>query len=203
MTPTRLTLRAGVNRGPAFAGDVGALDAAHVRRHGRHRQPRGAAGRQGGAAAGSSRRRTSSSTRARGSRPRHEPFLVKGKDRPVIAYTVGAPTGVREQAVEQLPLVGREEELARAPRRRSTPRGCGSSSSSRSSASRASASRGSSRSCKTLALGFQQLETRCEAYESSNAFFAVRSLLRPLAGITPEQTPEAAGRAARRRSSRR
>ena len=35
----------GVNRGPAFAGDVGATRAPHVRRHGRHGQPRRAARR--------------------------------------------------------------------------------------------------------------------------------------------------------------
>jgi class 3 adenylate cyclase len=42
-----------------------------------------------------------------------EPFLVKGKREPVIALTVGAPQGVRAGiASSDLPLVGRDEELA-------------------------------------------------------------------------------------------
>ena len=97
-----------------------------------------------------------------------------------------------EQTLEQLPLIGRDEELQALRQAVDAARmrqfqlvelvgepGIGKS--------RLVAE------VRTLALGFQQLETRCDAYESSNAFYAVRSLLRPLAGITPEQDAEAAG----------
>jgi class 3 adenylate cyclase/tetratricopeptide (TPR) repeat protein len=190
-TPTRLTLRAGANRGPAFAGDVGAVTRRTYAVMGDtvNLAARLTGRAEAGAILASADVLERSRTRLETS---HEPFLVKGKDRPVVAYTVGAPAGVREQAVEQLPLVGREDELEAL-------RGA------------VDAARvrqfqlvelvgepgiGKSRliaELKTLALGFQQLETRCEAYESSNAFFSVRSLLRPLAGITPDQTAEAAG----------
>jgi class 3 adenylate cyclase/tetratricopeptide (TPR) repeat protein len=190
-TPTRLTLRAGANRGPAFAGDVGAVTRRTYAVMGDtvNLAARLTGRAEAGAILASADVLERSRTRFETS---HEPFLVKGKDRPVVAYTVGAPAGVREQAVEQLPLVGREDELEAL-------RGA------------VDAARvrqfqlvelvgepgiGKSRliaELKTLALGFQQLETRCEAYESSNAFFSVRSLLRPLAGITPDQTAEAAG----------
>jgi class 3 adenylate cyclase/tetratricopeptide (TPR) repeat protein len=189
--PTRLTLRAGANRGPAFAGDVGAVTR---RTYAVMGDTVNLAARLTGRAEPC--RILASADVLEHSRTRfetsHEPFLVKGKDRPVVAYTVGAPTGVREQAVEQLPLVGREAEVQ----------------SLRTAVDAARMRQfqlvelvgepgiGKSRlvaELRTLALGFQQLETRCEAYESSNAFFAVRSLLRPLAGITPEQTAEAAG----------
>ena len=88
---------------------------------------------------------------------------MKGKERAVTGYRVGAVDrrDARQRALE-LPLVGREAELAAlrdGPRRRAR---AAAASSSSSSASRGSASRASSRSCRRCALGFQQLDARCE-----------------------------------------
>jgi class 3 adenylate cyclase len=188
---TQLELRAGVNRGPAFAGDVGTPS----------RRTYAVMGDTVNLAARLTARAEPATILASAdvlerSRTRfgtsHQPFLVKGKDRPVVAYVVGAPTGVRQQIVEELPLVGRERELQSLRKAVDSARmrqfqlvelvgepGIGKS--------RLVAE------LKTLAAGFQQLDAQCEAYESSRAFSAVRSLLRPLAGITPEQSAEAAG----------
>ena len=194
-TPTRLTLRAGASRGPVFAGDVGAVTRRTYAVMGDtvNLAARLTGRAEPGQILASADVLEHSRTRFETS---HEPFLVKGKDRPVVAYTVGAPTGVREQALEQLPLIGRDEELQALRQAVDAARmrqfqlvelvgepGIGKS--------RLVAE------VRTLALGFQQLETRCEAYESSNAFYAVRSLLRPLAGITPEQARRGGRRAAR------
>ncbi len=43
---------------------------------------------------------------------RLEPFTVKGKSHPVRAGVVGAPTGRRSSADHELPFVGREREVA-------------------------------------------------------------------------------------------
>ena len=92
---TRLTIRAGVNRGPAFCGHW-CREPPGVRGDGRYRESRGSAGRSGGAGAAA----------RDGRRPRslaHEfeseaqPFLMKGKEAAVTAYRVGAITGVREE----------------------------------------------------------------------------------------------------------
>jgi class 3 adenylate cyclase/tetratricopeptide (TPR) repeat protein len=189
--PTRLTLRAGVNRGPAFAGDVGAVSRRTYAVMGDtvNLAARLTARAEPGNILASADVLERSRTRFETS---HQPFLMKGKDRPVVAYTVGAATGVREQAVERLPLVGRNEELDSLRRAVDSARvrqfqlvelvgepGIGKSR--------------LVEELKTLAVGFQHLESRCEAYESSHAFFAVRSLLRPLAGLTPEQTSAEAG----------
>jgi tetratricopeptide (TPR) repeat protein len=45
----------------------------------------------------------------------------------------------------------------------------------------------------TSAVGFQVLRTRCEPYSASTPFAPFRTLLRPLVGILPEDTPEEAG----------
>jgi class 3 adenylate cyclase/tetratricopeptide (TPR) repeat protein len=188
---TRLGLCAGINRGHAFAGDVGAST----------RRTYAVMGDTVNLAARLTARAEPATILASAdvlehSRTRfetsHQPFLVKGKDRPVVAYVVGAPTGVPQRIVEDLPLVGRERELQSLRKAVDSARmrqfqlvelvgepGIGKS--------RLVAE------LKTLAAGFQQLDAQCEAYESSRAFSAVRSLLRPLAGITPEQSAEAAG----------
>lgn len=189
--PTRLTLRCGVSRGPVFAGEIGATD----------RRTYAVMGETVNLAARLTARAEASGmlatadvlehSRTQFESSRH-PYLVKGVERPVVAYTVGAPTSVRDQVEEQLPLVGREPELAGLRQAVESARvgefqlaelvgepGIGKS--------RLVAE------LKTFATGFQQLEARCEAYESTHAFFAVRSLLRPLAGCTLEQEPAEAG----------
>lgn len=187
-----LGLRAGVNRGPVFAGDVGAstrrtyavmgdtvnLAARLVARAG--------AGELYATADALDRSRTQFETT-------HQPYLMKGKELPVTAYSVGAITGVREEReADELPLVGRDAELAAltdavdAARMRQARMielvgepGIGKSR--------------LVRELRGLAAGFQQLSVRCERYQSAQPFFAFRGLLRPLAGITPDQGAEEAG----------
>ena len=83
--PTRLPLRAGVNRGHVFTGDIGGAPA-HLRGDGRRRQPRRAAH-----GAGEARRDPRDGRRARPRahdlRDREEPLLVKGKEHAVMAHT--------------------------------------------------------------------------------------------------------------------
>ena len=186
-----LPLRAGVNRGAVFTGDIGGAtrrtyavmgDAvnlaarltarARARRHPRHRgraRPReddlrdgqGAAARQGQGA----RRHRAPGRRCRGPRADTE--------------------------FDTTPIVGREEELASSAKR---------------SMPAAAAARvvelvgepgiGKSRlvhELRTVALGFAQLNTAAEQYESATPFFAWRNLLRQLAGITPDRSREEAG----------
>jgi len=185
-------LRAGVNRGPVFAGLIGSstrrtyavmgdtvnLAARLVGRAG--------AGELYATADVLERSRTLFETS-------HQPYLMKGKERPVTVFRVGAVTGGREEEVDvALPLVGREAELAALT-----------------AALNAARMRqlqvvelvgesgiGKSRLVRELlaaAVGFQQLVVRCERYESAHPYFAFRSILRTLAGIRPDQPPEEAG----------
>ncbi|MHB8641539.1 MAG: tetratricopeptide repeat protein [Gaiellaceae bacterium] len=187
-----LPLRAGVNRGPAFCGDIGAAtrrtyavmgDTVNL-----------AARLTGRAQVGEILATADVLDRAR---TRFEnstqPFLMKGKELPVTAYLVGAAAGEKEdEAALELPLVGREAELAAF--------------SEAVSAARIRQQRlvelvgdpgiGKSRlveELKRLAIGFTQLVGRCDQYSSSTPYHVFRSLLRPLAGITDEQSPEDAG----------
>ena len=181
----------GVNRGPVFAGEIGS-DA---------RRTYAVMGDTVNTAArlvsrAQPGRILASSDVLKRSRKRFdvepEPFLVKGKERAINAYWVGAPREDAEEGYESLPLVGRdaEVELLRAAiddARRRVPRvvelvgdpGIG-----------------KSRLVEELrrqAVGFQQLEAHSEEHESATPFFAFRSLLRPLAGITPEMHATEAG----------
>jgi class 3 adenylate cyclase/tetratricopeptide (TPR) repeat protein len=187
-----LPLRAGVNRGPVFAGDIGATSRRTYAVMGDtvNLAARLTARAQPGQILATADVLDRSRTMFEST---HQPFLVKGKERPVTAYSVGAIVGVREDERRgDLPLVGREHELevlgeaVDAARRRITQvveivgePGIGKSR--------------LVEELRTRALGFQQLVARCEQYESSHAYFAVRSLLRPLVGITPEQSAEEAG----------
>lgn len=187
-----LAIRAGVNRGPAFAGDVGASmrrsyvvtgDTANLAARLTGRAQPGQLLATGDVL---ERSRTTFETES-------QPFLVKGKERSITAYGVGAVAGAREEEpVTALPLVGREAELEVL--------------SAAVDGARLRTSQlvelvgqpgiGKSRlveELKTRSIGFQQLLARCESYESSTPYFAFRSLLRPLAGITPTQSAAEAG----------
>jgi class 3 adenylate cyclase/tetratricopeptide (TPR) repeat protein len=187
-----LTLRAGVNRGPAFAGDIGASA----------RRGYAVMGDTVNLAARLTARAEPGEILATGevlerSRTRFEtvpqPFLVKGKDRAITAYSVGAVTGLAEEEQSQeLPFVGREDELAKlraavdAARLR------------QGQALELVGEPGIGKSrlvdeLKTMAVGFTHLVTRCDQYAVSVPYFPLRSLLRPLAGITEEESAVEAG----------
>ena len=187
-----LTLRAGVSRGPAFAGDMGAGA----------RRAYTVMGDTVNLAARLAARAEPGQILATGeilehSRTRFEtvpqPFLVKGKARAITAYSVGAITGVaEEEPAMELPIVGRERELeelraavdAARLRQGQVAELVG------------EPGIGKSRlveELKTLAVGFTQLVTRCDQYAVSVPYFPFRALLRPLAGITESESAAEAG----------
>ena len=187
-----LTLRAGVNRGHVFAGEIGA----------EARRTYAVMGDTVNLAARLAGRAQPGQILATGdvldrARTRFEsssqPFLMKGKERAVTAYSVGALLGVREeQPPERLPLVGRDAELATL--REAVD------------AARLRQSRlveligepgiGKTRlidELTTLSVGFTQLVARSEAYATAAPYFVFRPLLRQLAGILPTADRRTAG----------
>ena len=107
-----LPLRAGVNRGHVFTGDIGAAsrrtyavmgDAVNL-----------AARLTGRAQPGDVLATADVLDRARTTyATEREPLLVKGKERAVMAYHVGEPEGRREAPqLDTIPIVGRDAELA-------------------------------------------------------------------------------------------
>jgi class 3 adenylate cyclase/tetratricopeptide (TPR) repeat protein len=187
-----LTLRAGVNRGPAFCGDVGADtrrtyavmgDTVNLAARLASRAD------PGGILATADvldRARTHFETAP-------QPFLFKGKERPITAYRVGASLGEKEEEAQaELPFVGRDSELAvfaitlAAARVRQQQfveitgePGIGKSR--------------LTEELKSQALGFTQLLGRCDQYSSASPYSVFRDLLRPLAGITPDLDATEAG----------
>jgi predicted ATPase/class 3 adenylate cyclase len=120
-------------------------------------------------------------------------FLMKGKAKPVTGYSVGelVAEGV-DEAQTQLPLVGRDAELATLREALETAR----MRQSRAVELVGDAGSGKSRLLEELAagtLGFQLLRARCEPYAASTPFAPLRGLLRPLVGILPDEPAEAAG----------
>jgi class 3 adenylate cyclase/tetratricopeptide (TPR) repeat protein len=187
-----LQLKAGVNRGHAFAGEIGTLsrrtyavmgDVVNL-----------AARLTARAQEGQILSTTEVLDRSRAQfETTTEPFLVKGKERAVEAVHVGAVVGTTERAAAvDLPLVGRAAELERlaaavdAARMRST----------RAIALIGSPGNGKSRllaELRTAAVGFQLLEASCDPYSAATPYAAFRGILRRLAGITVEQSPREAG----------
>ena len=186
-----LAVRAGVNSGLAFAGDVGAA----------MRRTYAVTGDTVNLAARLTARADvgevlATATVLDSAATRYEshskPLLVKGKERAITAYSVGAMIGGKEERAHELPIVGREDELAvfqdalDAARRRT----------SRYVEIAGEPGIGKSRLLEELklrAVGFQQLVASCEPYASSTPYGALHGLLRPLAGITPEMTASEAG----------
>ena len=187
-----LTLRAGVHRGPAFAGDIGAST----------RRTYAVMGDTVNLAARLTARAEPGEILATGevlerSRTRFEtvaqPFLVKGKERAITAYGVGARTGVaEEERAQELPVIGREQELVElraavdAARLR------------QGQVAELVGEPGIGKSrlveeLKTQAVGFTQLVARCDQYGMSVPYLPFRSLLRPLAGITEAESAAEAG----------
>ncbi len=187
-----LPLRAGVNRGHVFTGDIGGVsrrtyavmgDAVNL-----------AARLTGRAQPGAILATTDVLDRAKTIYATdREPLLLKGKERAVTAHHVGAPVGTRgELEVDTTPIVGREQELERLRdavnaarmRRLQVVELVGEPGIGKSRLVR---------ELRTFALGFTQLAAAAEQYASSTPFFAWRNILRQLAGITPDSTREQAG----------
>lgn len=187
-----LPLRAGVNRGHVFTGDIGSAT----------RRTYAVMGDAVNLAARLTARARPGDILATGAVldrattiyvTEEEPLLVKGKERAVTAHHVGEPVGARDDAqADATPLVGREDEVellqaaVNAARMRQLQvvelvgePGIGKSM--------------LVRELRTLALGFTQLNAAAEQYASSTPFHAWRNVLRQLAGITPEATAEQAG----------
>ncbi len=186
-----LELHAGANAGIAFAGDVGAQDR---RTYAVTGDTVNLAARLTSRAGDGELLATEAVLDASTKRyaTASKPLLVKGKARAVTAFSVGEPVAAKEERTHDLPLVGREEELAAlaaaldgARRRTSTlvelvgEPGIGKSR--------------LLEELKTRALGFQQLSASGDPYGTSTPYGALHGLLRPLAGITEEMTSEQAG----------
>ncbi len=187
-----LTLRAGVNRGHVFAGEIGAES----------RRTYAVMGDTVNLAARLAGRAKPGQILATGdvlerARTRFEsssqPLLMKGKERAVTAYSVGALLGIREeQPPERLPLIGREREVAALKEAVDA---------ARQRQSRLIELVGEPGIGKTrlideltaLSRGFTQLVARSEAYATAAPYFVFRPLLRQLAGILPSADRDEAG----------
>jgi predicted ATPase/class 3 adenylate cyclase len=185
-------LQAGVNRGHVFAGDIGAAA----------RQTYAVIGDAVNLAARLCGRAQTGEILATGDvldrstarfETEREPLLLKGKERSVMAYRVGAITGVRaEESGRLLPLVGRDTELEALREAVAAAR----TMQSRLVELVGEPGIGKSRlveELKTLSVGFNQLVSACERYSQAEPFSAWKVILRRLAGITPEQSPAEAG----------
>ena len=187
-----LTLRAGVNRGPAFVGDIGsdACRSYNVMGDTVNLAARLTSRAEPGGLLTTAdvleRARTRFETTT-------QSFLMKGKERPITAYHVGAVLGEKEEEPQaELPFVGREAELAALAlavngarvRQQQVVALIG------------EPGIGKSRlvdELKKQALGFTQLAGRCDQYSSASAYSVFRDLLRPLVGLTPEMDAREAG----------
>ncbi len=177
-----LHLRIGINAGPIFAGDVGPDyrrtytvmgDAVNLAARLMAKAEPGQALTVAGVM---DRSRTTFAAQAL------EPFTVKGKAKPVTAFAVGEPRGLRTSSDVRLPLVGRESEmqllLAALQAASKGSRGI--------IEIAGDAGIGKSRlidELKTNASPVICIETSCEPYESSTAYFPMRRLIHTILGV--------------------
>jgi class 3 adenylate cyclase/tetratricopeptide (TPR) repeat protein len=188
-----LVLRAGVNRGPAFCGDIGADTR---RTYAVMGDTVNLAARLTSRADPGGLLATADVLERAHTRFETSPqlFLFKGKERPVTAYRVGVALGEKEDEPQaELPFVGRQGELAALAlavagarvRRQQLVELVG------------DPGIGKSRlvdELKKQTPGFMQLVGRCDPYSSASAYSVFRDLLRPLVGLTPELDAREAGR---------
>jgi class 3 adenylate cyclase/tetratricopeptide (TPR) repeat protein len=121
-----------------------------------------------------------------------QPFLMKGKERPVTAYAIEGAATLRTSDEQQLPLIGREQEWALLQDALDAAR----ARDMRAIELVGEPGLGKSRlveELKASALGFQVLTARGEEYSANAPYAALRPLLRPLAGIRPDDDSSAAG----------
>ena len=188
-----LPLRAGVNRGAVFTGDIGA---ASRRTYAVMGDAVNLAARLTGRAGAGEILATADVLERASTRfaTEQQPFLVKGKERAITAHRVGAAVGTRdERTAAPLPIVGRERELetlrnavnAARMREQQVVEIVGEPGIGKSRLVQELA---------TLTVGFAPFTAACEQYAASIPFVAWRDILRPLAGITPEMSREEAGR---------
>jgi class 3 adenylate cyclase/tetratricopeptide (TPR) repeat protein len=187
-----LALQAGISRGAAFCGDVGTLsrrtytvmgDAVNL-----------AARLTARAEAGGILVTGDVLDRARtGYESRPQPLLLKGKAHAITAYHVGSAVGFRSaETGTELPLVGRDAELA------VLDEALGKARMRQQQLVELVGEPGIGKTrlveeLKRQALGFTQLGARCDPYAASRPYFALRALMRPLAGITPDLDETSAG----------
>jgi class 3 adenylate cyclase/tetratricopeptide (TPR) repeat protein len=187
----RLPLRLGINRGPVFAGDFGP---SFRRTYSVKGDAINLAARLLGRAAPGQALATSEVLSHSQTDFRTEPlppFTVKGKARPVQASVVGELLGTRGDGDLDVALAGRAEELATLSLalsdaregRGSTVDGVG------------EPGLGKSRLVTELLRSSSAvaLSTRCDAYQSSTAYYPFRRLLRDVLGL-PDDPDDAAAR---------
>jgi class 3 adenylate cyclase len=187
-----LTLRAGINRGSAFCGDLGSES----------RRTYTVMGDTVNLAARLAARAEPGGMLATGDvldrarsryRSRSQSFLVKGKAQPITGYHVAEVIGRRiDEPREAPPLVGREAEVAILSDALTTAR----LRQQRVVEVVGEPGIGKSRLLDELrdrAGGFTVLEVHCDPYSSAMPYFTARSLLRPLAGIPVDADERAAG----------
>lgn len=191
----RLAVRIGVNRGPIFAGEVGPAyrrtytvmgDAVNLAARLMAKAEPGEILASRGIL---DRSRTLFETTAL------EPFLVKGKARPVQAHALGALAGIQEvRQSSTLPLIGRTDEVATlAAAWASAVAGEG-----RVVVLTGEAGAGKTRLAEELrrrAAEHPEAQLRlvqCEQYESATPYFAIRVLLRAVLPLPDDDDPASA-----------
>jgi class 3 adenylate cyclase/tetratricopeptide (TPR) repeat protein len=123
-----------------------------------------------------------------------EPFMVKGKARPVQAWSVGEIESVRaaHEEHQELPLVGRESEMGALREALDAAR----ASRGRVVELIAEPGMGKSRLVSELRAGATDLpvvSASCDAYGANTPYLPFRGLLRRMVGIEPDADAETAG----------